>query len=171
MNTLPEKIGKQSRVILVLAKITRILLYVILGVAVFALISTWISGETPIFKLGNTEVYATLPLGWLFGVELNAETARQLADLRADLAVQIFAIALSQIMLTMIIRIFSRIRDNKDPFEGNVIRPMKSFAALLGLVIAVQNLILGTVVALSVFAFAMIFQYGAQLKTQVDETL
>lgn len=171
MNAYPEKITRQSKVILILAKITRIILYVVLGAAVFMLVSTWASGGKPVFKIGNTEVFVTIPLEKLLGVEWGAETIRQLADFRLELTAQIFALAVSQVMLTIIIRLFTRIMENKEPFAGNVVRSIKAFAVLLGVVIAVQNTILGVVVALSIFAFAMIFQYGAQLQKQVDETL
>ena len=171
MQQFTEKIAQQSKVILIFAKITRILLYVALSVTVFLLISTWISDGSPIFKMGNTEVYMTIPLGRILGVELGAQTARQLADLRMQLFGQLFAFIVSLIMLTRITRMFKRIRDTGHPFTAEVVKSMKVFAVLLGLVIAVQNTIVGVVVALVIFAFAMIFQYGAQLQNQADETL
>lgn len=171
MDAFSEKIIRQSKVILVLARITRVLLYVVLGVAIVALVSTWVSDGLPIFKIGNTEVYAAIPIGKLLGVELSAQTLERLADLRIQLAAQIAAFAVSQVMLSIIIRLFTRLQETRNPFAGDVVRSIKSFAVLLGVVIAVQNTILGVVVALVVFAFAMIFQYGAQLQKQIDETL
>lgn len=171
MNTLTEKIAKKCSVILLLARITRIVLYIILGFTVFMLISTWFSGDEPILKIGDIQVYATVPLRNLFGVDFGADVTQTVPNLRLQLASQLFAYVVSQILLVRIIRLFTLIRDSKDPFTANIARPMKALAILLGLVIAVQNTILGVVVALVIFAFALIFQYGAELQNQVDETI
>ncbi len=171
METLTAKIARQSNVILVLAKITRILLYIVLGVSVFLLISTWTASDQPLLRIGNTSVYATIPLQNLLGVNFDADTAEKLSTLRFTLARQLAAFVLAQVMIARIIRLFTLIRDSKDPFSADVARPMKAIAILLGIIISVQNTILGVVVALTIFAFALIFQYGAQLQNQVDETL
>ena len=81
------------------------------------------------------------------------------------------AFCLSQVMLRKITRLFTLIRESKGPFTADIAKPMKAFAVALGLIVAIQNTILGIVVALVIFAFALIFEYGAQLQNQVDETL
>ena len=171
MNALTEKIARNSKVILVLAKVTRILLYIVLGLTVFLLVSTWVSSDEPIFKIGNTEVFASIPLQKLLGVNFGFDTAQQFSNLRFSLVRQMAAFLLAQIMISRIIRLFTLISESKDPFSADVARPMKAIAILLGIIISVENTILGVVVALTIFAFALIFQYGAELQNQVDETL
>ena len=170
MNVITQTIAKQSKVILVLAKIAGILLYVMIGLTVFTLLSTLTANGLPIFRLGDTEVYATIPLQTLLGVELSGDASR-LASLRTELFVQLLSFILARVMLYKVKTLFTRIRESKDPFTADVVKPMKAFAVLLGLVIGIQNMILGAVVALAIYAFTLVFQYGAQLQTQVDETL
>ena len=171
MNELTAKIAQQSKIILTLAKVARMILYVVLGLTSFLLISTWVPGDKPIFKLGDMQVYATLPLKTLLGDSVSVEVTKALAPLRLNLAGQLAAFIMAQVMLSMVIRLFTRIRENGNPFTADVAKPMKAFAILLGLVIGIENTILGVVIAFVIFAFALIFQYGAQLQTQVDETL
>lgn len=171
MNELTQKIARQSKIILILAKIARIILYVVLGVTIFLLISTWVPGDQPIFRLGGTEVFATMPLKTLLGVGLAEGLAQQLPSLRLDLIGQLFAFILAQVMLHLVTKLFTRIRESENPFTADVVKSMKALAILLGLVIGVENTIVGVVIAFVIFAFAMIFQYGAELQHQVDETL
>lgn len=170
MKAFAEKIERQSRVILVLATVARVLLFVLLGLSVLLMISTWVSDDRPIFSLGSVRVYAAVPLSYLLGVDLGVDSAA-LSRVRLELAGQMAAFVLALILLKKIIRLFTRIRDSRDPFTADVIRLMKVFAVFLGLIVALQNTIVGVVVALAVFAFALIFEYGAELKNQVDETL
>ncbi len=172
MDSITQKIIKQSKVILVLAKVTRIILYVVIGVTVFMLISTWVGSDQPIFSFGNTKVYATIPVRVLLGVDIvDSENTDQIASMRVDLFAQLLGFILSQVMLKKITGLFTHILESKDPFTAEAAKPMKVFAVLLGVIIGVQNTILGVVVALVIYAFAMIFEYGALLQTQVDETL
>jgi len=172
MSELTAKIARQSKTVLMLARVARIILYVVLGTMVFLLISTWLPGDQPIFRLGNTEVFATIPLQRLLGVDGGAEElAQRLPAMRTDLCVQLLAFVLAQLLLYRVTRLFTRIRECKDPFTADVIKPMKAVAILLGLLIGVENTVLGVVIAFVIYAFAMIFQYGAELQNQVDETL
>ena len=171
MNTIASQIAKRSRVILILTKVTRILLYVLIGLTVLLLASTWVSADAPIFQIGKTKVYASVPMQALLGLKTGTVDARQVSDLRVQLVAQLVAFCLSQVMLRKIARLFTLIRESKDPFTADIAKPMKAFAVALGLIVAIQNTILGIVVGLVIFAFALIFEYGAQLQTQVDETL
>ena len=170
MNALAEKIARQSKVILILAKVARIILFVLLGLTLFLLISTWMPGDQPIFRLGGTEVFATIPLKVLLGEDV-FNTARQLADMRVNLSEQLVLFGLAQAMLYLVTKLFTRIRESENPFTEGIVKAMKSLGILLGLVIGISNTILGVVIAFVVYAFAMIFQYGAELQHQVDETL
>lgn len=171
MNTLTAKIAQQSKVILILVKIARILVSIAIGIVALLLFSTWIPSDEMIFRLGNTKVFASVPVQNLLGLDIRVETAQEVSAMRVELIVQLLALILSQVMLVKIARLFSVIRDNGNPFTADIAQPMKAFAVLLGLLIGVQSSILGIVVALVIFAFALIFQYGAQLQNQVDETL
>jgi|GEM_PF-4248885 len=171
MDTITRTIAKQSKGILVLVKITSILLFVLIGITAFILLSTWVTAELPILRLGNTDVFAAIPLQTLLGVEFDVENASRMTSLRVDLCLQLLRFIFSLVMLYKIRSLFTRIRESKDPFTADVVKPMKTFAILLGLIIGIQNMILGVVVALVIYTFALIFQYGGELQTQVDETL
>jgi len=171
MNTISQRIVKQSKVILVLARVTRIVVYVVIGCMALLLASTWMPAEQPLFRLGKTAVYAAVPLKTLFGLEIGAEWEARVASLRVDIVLQLLTFILSQIMLYKITGLFTKIHESKDPFTANAAKPMKAFAVLLGLIIGIQNTILSVVIALVIYAFALIFEYGEQLQTQADETL
>ncbi len=171
MSELTQKIARTSSVILILAKIARILLDIVLGVTVFLLISTWFPGDKPLLTFGNTEVYATMPLKALLGVDLAGDVAAQLAALRLNIAGQLVTFILAQVMLRLVTRLFTRIQQSESPFTADVAKTMKALAILLGLVVAIQNTIVGVVIAFAIFAFALIFEYGGELQNQVDETL
>ena len=170
MNPLVRKIARQSEVILVLAKVARIILYVLLGLSILLLISTWVPGDQPILKIGGIQVYATIPLRSLLGSGI-AGQVKSLTDSRIDLSAQMVAFVLAQVMLRMVTKLFTRIRESKSPFTEDVVKIIKVLAILLGLVVGVDNSILGIVVAFVIYTFALIFQYGAELQNQSDETL
>jgi hypothetical protein len=170
MDTLVQKIARQSSVVLVLAKVARIILYVLLGLSILLLVSTWTPGDQPILQIGNMKVYATIPLKSLLGTKLYDE-AKSLVDYRIDLSAQVAAFILAQVMLRMVTRLFTRIRENKSPFTEDVVKAIKALAILLGLVVGIDNGILGIVIAFVIYTFGLIFQYGAELQNQADETL
>lgn len=170
MNPLVRKIAHQSEVILVLAKVARIILYVLLGLSILLLISTWVPGDQPILKIGGIQVYATIPLRSLLGSGI-AGQVKSLTDFRIDLSAQMVAFVLAQVMLRMVTKLFTRISESKSPFTEDVVKIIKALAILLGLVVGVDNSILGIVIAFVIYTFALIFQYGAELQNQSDETL
>jgi hypothetical protein len=170
MNPLVQKITHQSEVILVLAKVARIILFVLLGLSILLLISTWAPGDQPILKIGGIQVYATIPLKSLLGSGI-AGQVKSLTDFRIDLSAQVAAFVLAQVMLRMVIKLFTRIRESKSPFTEDVVKIIKVLAILLGLVVGVDNSILGVVIAFVIYTFALIFQYGTELQNQSDETL
>lgn len=170
MSELAQKIARQCKVILVLAKVTRIILYVLLGLTILLLISTWVPGDQPIFRIGGTEVFATIPLKSLLGTGFY-DQVKQLVDYRIDLSIQLVTFILAQVMLKMVTRLFTHIRESESPFTESVVKSIKALAILLGLVIGINNSILGLVIAFVIFTFALIFQYGMELQNQVDETL
>ena len=61
MSELSEKIRRQSEIVLILAKVARIVLYVAFGFTLYLLVSTWIPGETPLLRIGGMDVYLTVP--------------------------------------------------------------------------------------------------------------
>jgi len=165
------KIAKQSKIILILAKVARIVLFVALGATVFLLISTWVPGDMPLLRIGGTDVFLTVPLKTLLGAETAEGVTRSLESFRLDLGVQLLSFVLAQIMLRLVTRLFTGIRESENPFTPGIIKTLKTLAVLLGLVVAVQNTLLGVVITFTVFAFALIFEYGGELQHQVDETL
>ena len=171
MSELTQKIARTGRVILILTTVARILLDIVLAVTVFLLISTWFPGDKPILTFGGTEVYATMPLKALVGIDLTGDMAAQLNALRLNLGGQLVAFVLAQVMLRLVARLFTRIQQSESPFAADVVKTMKALAILMGLMVATQNTIVGMVVAFAIFAFALIFEYGGELQNQVDETL
>ena len=171
MSEWSAKIAKTSKVVLILAKVARIVLYVLLGLTLFLLVSTWVPGDAPLLRIGGTEVYLTVPLKTLLGVEAADGVRRTLTDIRLDLGAQMVSFILAQVMLQLVTRLFTDISESENPFTPGIIKTLKTLAVLLGLVVAVQNTLLGVVVAFTVFAFALIFEYGGELQHQVDETL
>ena len=170
MQELTQKIARQSKVVLILAKVARILLYVLLALTILLLISTWVPGDNPIFTIGGTQVFATIPLRSLLGTQVY-DQVKQLVDYRIDLSLQLAGFILAQVMLGMVTKLFTRIRESENPFTPGVIKGIKGLAIMLGLVVGFGNTILGLVIAFVIFTFALIFQYGMELQTQVDETL
>ena len=170
MRELTVKIAHQSKVILILAKVARIILFVLLGLTILMLISTWVPGDQPIFSIGGTEVFATIPLRTLLGTQAY-DQVKQLVDTRIDLSVQMVTLILALVMLKIVTRLFTRIRESENPFTQGVVKAIKGLAVMLGLLVGINNSILGVVVAFVLFTFALIFQYGLELQTQVDETL
>ena len=170
MSELSQKIARQTKVILILAKAARIILYVLLGLSILLLISTWVSRDNPIFKLGGTEVFAMIPLRSLLGTKIY-DQVRQLVDYRIDLSVQLVTLILAQVMLGMVTKLFTRIRESQNPFTEGIVKGIKGLAIILGLIVGINNSILGVVIAFVIFTFALIFQYGMEQQNQVDETL
>lgn len=171
MSELSEKIRRQSEIVLILAKVARIVLYVAFGFTLYLLVSTWIPGEMPLLRIGGMDVYLTVPQSVLLGDVLGVDLTRELSALRLDLGAQLLSFVLAQVMLRLVTRLFTHIRESETPFTPAAVKQLKTLAVLLGLIIGVQNTLVGVVVCLAVFAFALIFQYGGELQTQVDETL
>ena len=165
MSELSEKIRRQSEIVLILAKVARIVLYVAFGFTLYLLVSTWIPGETPLLRIGGMDVYLTVPQSVLLGDVLGVDLSRELSALRLDLGAQLLSFVLAQVMLRLVTRLFTHIRESETPFTPAAVKQLKTLAVLLGLIIGVQNTLVGVVVCLAVFAFALIFQYGGELQT------
>lgn len=160
MSELTLRIAKQSKVVLILAKVARIILYVMLGLCVAAFACTYLDGEVPLLVLFGKPIYV-----------LDITEGLAPAPARLNLVEAIVQIALAQALLYMVSALFRRIDDSRSPFTAEVVRRMKAIGVMLGVIVAIDNGYLGLVLAFVVYAFAMIFEYGGELQRQVDETL
>ena len=160
MSELTKKIADQSKVVLILAKVARIILYVMLGVTIVGLACTYMDMDTPVFVLFGKPI---LVLDLTEGLPLD--------QARINLVETIVQIGLAQALLYMVTALFERIRSSNSPFTADIVKRMKAIGVMLGVVVCIDNGYLGVVIAFVVYAFAMIFEYGGELQRQVDETL
>lgn len=160
MNELTAKIAKQSKIILILAEVARIILYVMIGLDLTALVGSYLNLPDPLFTLFGCPVRL---------MELTG--GETLSQARINMVEELIQIALALKLLFMTSALFERIQASETPFTLDIVKKMKAMAIMLGVVVAVDNGYLGVVIAFVVYAFAMIFEYGGELQKQVDETL
>ena len=160
MSELTKKIAKQSKIVMIMAEVARIILYVMLGLTIAAFVSSFFDANQPAFYVFGKPV--------LFMQLTNGQTVEQARVQYVETMVQI---GLALALLFMVSALFARIRDSETPFTTNIVKRMKAIGVMLGIVIFVDNGYLGVVVAFIIYAFAMIFEYGGELQHQVDETL
>ena len=161
MEELTAKIAKQSKVVLILAQVARIILYVMAGIAVAALIGSFLEIGEPAFVLFGKPIY------WMGDI---AEGMTPEA-FRVSLVETLIQIGLALALLFQVSGLFKRIEQAETPFTQEAIKKMKSLAIMLGVIIGLDNGYLGVVMGFVVYAFAMMFEYSAELQKQVDETL
>ncbi len=76
------------------------------------------------------------------------------------------------VILTFIIRIFAILREESNPFSEKCMKQLKiSFIAITVTVFLTSSIGPGFITALILFCVYSIFEYGAVLQTQIDETL
>ncbi|MDD2649012.1 MAG: hypothetical protein PHI27_02100 [Eubacteriales bacterium] len=160
VKTLKERIAAQSKTIIIMAKVARIILYVMLGIFGTMLAASLISPDASIIKIFGLDI----KLYSLMGRETIPEMQEQLVK-------SIIMIGLSQALLYFVTALFTKISESDTPFTLDIARRIKTIGILLGVAIALDNIYLGIVVAFVVYAIALIFSYGAELQRQVDETL
>lgn len=162
-----KNIQEQSKTILTLCKVARILLYVAMVIVIGLFIATFCYGE-------NQAI-----LGWHLsdGTPITAaEFARsfdvaEIGDLRIELMQVFIYHILALVMLKAVTKLFELIKNSENPFTAQIVKVMKTVAIVLGIVVGFDSLVVGLVVGFAVYAFAMIFEYGQDLQKQADETL
>lgn len=160
MNATMENIVKQSKVVMILCEVARIILYVMLGLALVALVGSFFNYPDPLFIVFGVPVRM---------IELTKGMTVEAA--RVDLVESIVQICLALALLFITSDLFRLIHTSENPFGKDVVKKMKTVAVLLGVTIAIDNGYLGVVIGFVIYAFAMIFDYGRELQKQVDETL
>ncbi len=160
IKTLKERIADQSKTIIIMAKVARVLLYVMLGFAIASIVVSFLPPEASVLRIFGKDFK-------LFDI-LGDES---LAQMRETMVKEIIAIGISQAILYMLTALFTRIQQSESPFTSEIANKIKTIGILLGVAIALENIYLGIIVAFVVFAIALIFSYGAELQRQVDETL
>lgn len=160
MNELTEKIAHQSKVILILAKVARIILYVMAGLTVTLLASSFLNLPDPLFTLFGVPVKLYDLTG---GQTLKAAQVEMLQAL--------IQIGLAEALLYLVSDLFRHIQSSATPFTDAAVKKLKAMGIMLGVVVFIDNGYLGVVVAFIGYALALIFQYGSELQRQADETL
>lgn len=163
-----QKIQNQSKTVLTVCKVARVFLYI----AFAAVIALFVAS----FFLTPEQAF----LGWHLSdgtaitlAEFSPEGAEEFntADFRIEMVDMLIYLVLSYLMLHQVTKLFTLIQNSENPFTAQIVSVMKIAAILLGIVVGLDNLLAGLVVDFSVYAFAMIFEYGQALQQQADETL
>ncbi len=178
MNAIQEKIKRISKFIAIITKILYITGIVMVCVGLAGDLWYVISPESGSFTVGHVRVLSPMQFASDFNVGL---------DLFTNIAAQCFFIA----VLIITYRIFKDISRDSSPFMPKNISRMKKIAILLfvsSVVSPAVNAAVGKSLSLTnaesmnysseiiilsviIYCFALIFQYGAELQQQSDETL
>lgn len=79
---------------------------------------------------------------------------------------------LEAVILTFIIKIFTILKEENNPFSERSMKQLKtSFIAITVTVFLTSSIGPGLIVGLILFCIYSIFEYGAALQTEIDETL
>ena len=178
MNVIQKRIQGTSRVIAVITKILYILAIVAVCIGATGVIWRMISPESSSFTLGHVKVMSPVLFATNYGIT---------TDLFTGIANQSFFIAI----LILTNRIFKDISHEYTPFLSKNIIRMKKIAMLLlinNYISPYIDMAIGKSISLTqansldfssemiilavvIYCFALIFQYGADLQQQSDETL
>lgn len=160
MNELTEKIAKNSKVILILSKVARIILYVMAGITIAMLTASFLQLPNPLFTIFGKPVYL-----------YDLTEGMTMKAFQVELAEALVQIGVAVALLFIVSDLFRHIQTSASPFNETTVRKLKAMGIMLGVVVFINNGYLGVVVAFIGYALALIFQYGGLLQQQVDETL
>ncbi|MDD3410418.1 MAG: hypothetical protein PHY12_06380 [Eubacteriales bacterium] len=163
MTDLKAEIAKKSNVVLILAKVARVIIYVSLGLCVAGIVDLLLTGANYDIEIKGIHIYPLL--------QADLHTGASKEDLVWRIVEAMLQLGVAQALLYLITSVFRHISESETPFTDSVVRSLKTMAVLLGAVLFIDNGYLGVVVAFVVYAIALIFEYGGQLQRQVDETL
>lgn len=186
MTELQNKITKSSKVIGIVFKVLRITTYVAIGVVLASMLFTFAAGSG-VYEISDGAKIMT-------GLSFNGEPIVSVTDLVNMLPVFISALVWSGLMLCIFYiagALFKDIQITAMPFTDNNVQRIRRIAKLLiaiaiapaaaqliamfsmGIDGSVEDVVDMTslVVALIFFCVARIFEYGAALQQQADETL
>ncbi len=184
METTQQKLKKFSQIVYVLATIGKIICIV----GITACIICTVIFATP-------EVRNTLPETTITVETANGGSVRNLADMLSMMAFSLTATIFSLVVCSKLQKLFANMRDQETPFTMENAEIFKSIAIIM-LVGAVVPTVVAVIVGygavaidrslsfnvgydmnfsimsvLICFVMSVVFKYGCELQTQVDETL
>ena len=162
MDEIRAKIRRQSKTILILAKVGRIMTCIVLGVSIITLVLYQFPPDLPLLSFGSVNVY---PLTVLNG------GGRPEPGVVKELVLAIIQSGLMLAVLYRVTAVFQQLRQDGAPFAPGISKSIKGMAILCGVCFAASNGFLGVLIAFIIYVIAVIFDYGALLQQEADETL
>lgn len=175
-NSKIEKIKKSSRIALVVANVTKILVIVgavaciVGGIAIYAckdIINEILASEIVNEAIQEKDMESLEKFVGIKVVE-SGQAAQVLA--RKIIAGGIMLIGMA-VVLHFVAKIFKGIQESYTPFRPEIIRNLKIPLALITVMELTSSLLTGLLIGIASWCVVNIFEYGCELQRQSDETL
>lgn len=75
------------------------------------------------------------------------------------------------VVLHFVAKVFKVLKESDSPFRPEIVKSLKIAFVLTALLVLQSSLLIGAIVALSLWCIFLIFEYGCELQQQSDETL
>ena len=160
-----DKIRKTAKPIAIIAKILEVFAWIAaigMGVGTILLVAQGSSVDYAEFVSETTH----FP-----GVVIDASGAPTAANIIAIGAIMVAFFVLAIILMRFVRKTFKLLAGGESPFSAEVLKKFKAMAIVLFIIVLLNDIITGIVVGLALWTLYSVFQYGASLQTEVDETL
>ena len=160
-----EKIRKTAKPIAIIAKVLEVFAWIAaIGMAV---------GTVFLVAMGTSVDFAEFIEETVNfpGVMIDATGAPTVANVIAIGAVMVAFFILAIILMRCVNKTFKLLSSGASPFSDEVLKKFKTMAIVLFIIVLLNDVITGVIVGLALWTLYSIFQYGASLQTEVDETL